>query len=138
MCSYFRSNAAHHQCHQIVKPAIHLACFTYDTILAGCSPKIRRSRNHCELMYIHLAYIMLFSYFCVACENSEFCYNTFSHNFFDFLCEDCSMYESYSYANCETRYTKNPCKQVYRLLLFRIIALCDTQNVCYMLSVYGT
>ncbi len=106
--------------------AIHLACFTYDVIFAGCSPKIRRNARQWELMPIHLAQIMLFPYFCVAHKNSEFFYYIFLHISFDFLRWNHSMYESY--ANCEMRYTKNLWKQVYTLLLYRIIALCDTQK----------
>ncbi len=40
------------------KLAIHLMYFAYDAIFAGCSPKIRRSRNRRELIPLHLVYIM--------------------------------------------------------------------------------
>ncbi len=60
--------------------AIHFVCFTYDVILAGCSPKIKQSTNQRQLMLITLAYIMLFSHFWVACKNSELCYYIFSYN----------------------------------------------------------
>ncbi len=46
-----------------------------------CSLLAKNKTKH-ELILIHLAYILLFSYFCVACENSEFCYDIFLHNSF--------------------------------------------------------
>ncbi len=79
-----------------VKLAIHLVCFKYDTIFSNYLLKIGQILIQPELMTIHLAYIMLFSYFCVACENSEFCYYIFSHNSFDFSREDNSMCKSYA------------------------------------------
>ncbi len=66
-----------------LKPSIYLVCFTYKAIFAGCSSKIRWSVNQRELMPTHLAYIILFSYFCGAHKNSAFCYYIFSHNSFD-------------------------------------------------------
>ncbi len=63
-----------------------------------------------ELMPLHLAYVMLFSYFCIVCENSEFCYYIFSHNFFDFLCEDHSMCESYEICEPRNAIYKKPAK----------------------------
>ncbi len=44
-----------------------------------------KNKTKHESMPIHIAYIMLFSYFCVACENSEFCYYIFLDNSFDFF-----------------------------------------------------
>ncbi len=54
-----------------------------------------KNKTKAELMPIHLAYIVLFSYFCVAYKNSEF-YYFFFFNSFDFSREDCSMCESYA------------------------------------------
>ncbi len=77
-----------------------------------------------ELMPIHLVYIIIFSYFCAACENNEFCYYIFSHNSFNFLHEDQSMCEFYAIR--KMRYMKNLRKHVYTLLIFCVTTLCDT------------
>ncbi len=80
-------------------------------------------------MPIHLAYIMLFSYFCVACKNSEFCYHIFSYDFFDFSLEDCSMCESYTIRKPQNAIYEKPAKtRLHTSLFFCVIALCDTQK----------
>ncbi len=84
-----------------------------------------------KLMSIHLAYFILFSYFCVVCENNEFCfYIFFSHNSFDFPREDCSMYESYTIHKPQNAIYEKPVKTVYTRLLFHIIAVCDNTKLC--------
>ncbi len=119
---------------QFPKLAIHLAYFTYDAIFAGCSSKIR-SANQRKLIPIHLAYIMLFSYFCTACENSEICFYIFSHSSFDFYVRTAPCANLTQYANLKMRHVKNLQKQTYILLLFHIITLCDTWK-CVSLAKY--
>ncbi len=100
--------AKHDKCVSDLKLATHLVRFTYHAILERCLPKIRRSASQRELMPIHLTYIILLSYFCVAYENSEFCYYIFPHNFFDFLREDYSMCESYTIRKPQNVIYKKP------------------------------
>ncbi len=91
-----------------------------------------------KLMPTHLVYIMLFSYFCVACENSEFCYYISSHNSFDFSREDCSMGESYAICELQNAINEKPAKN--RSTHFSFFALSHfviEKNVCYTLSVQG-
>ncbi len=108
---------------------IHLECFTY-TWRYFCRLFAENKMKY-ELMPMRLAF-MLFSYFSVVYENSEFCYYIFSHNSFDFLCEDCSMCKSSAIRKMWN--TKNLRKQVYTLLS-RVIVLCDTWK-CGLLSKY--
>ncbi len=79
-------------------------------------------------MSIHFAYIMLFSNFCAACENSEFCYYIFSDNFFYFSWEKHSICKSYTIYKLQNALYEKPAKQVYTLPLFCIIVLRDTQK----------
>ncbi len=75
-------------------------------------------------MPIHLAYTVLFSYFCVAYENSKFRYYIFSHNFFCVRTVPCTNLHDKRTTKCNTRKTWG--KQAYTLLLFRVVAFCDT------------
>ncbi len=104
-----------------VKVAIHLACITYDAVSAGCSPKIRRRANRSELIPIHFEYIMLFSYFCVARKDSEFCYYILSYNSFDFSRDDLSLCESYTICELRNVIQEKPAKTGLHTP-FRIIA----------------
>ncbi len=80
------------------------------TLVSQAVCQIRRSVNQRVLMPIHLAYIMLFAYFCVACKNSEFCYYIFLHNSFDFSRKDRSMCESYTIHEPQKAIYENPAK----------------------------
>ncbi len=80
---------------------------------AGCTLSVFHIRHYFrrfKLMPIQLADIILFSYFCVACENSEFCYYIFSHNSFDFSRKDRSMCESYAIHKPQNAIYKKPAK----------------------------
>ncbi len=116
-------SAASYLC-KSVKLAIHSVCFTYDAISAGCLPKIRQSANQRELIPIHLAYIMLFSYFWVARENSEFCYYIFSCNSFGFSHENHSMCESNAIHKPRNAIYEKPAKS-YRALWY--VKMCATR-----------
>ncbi len=125
---FTRGNMVASKLYACVKLAIHLVYFTYDATFAGCLLKRRQSVNQCELMYIHLAYIMLFSYFCVTCENSEFCAIMFFYIIPLNFCMRTAPYANLTrYMNYKMRYTKNLGKQGYTFLLFRIIMLCNTR-----------
>ncbi len=86
--------------------------------------------KHSLNVYAALVYIMLFSYFCVAWENNQFCYYIFLYNTFDFSHEDRSMCKSYMicdvWKNGSTHFSFSP-------LSWFVIR----ENVCYMFIVLG-
>ncbi len=81
----------------IVLSWLYTYCVSYITIFASCSPKIRRSANQHKLMPIYLVWIYHVIFIFLYCMWKYWvCYFIFSHNFFDFSHEGCSICELYA------------------------------------------